>query len=135
MGHYGALPDFLTRLSPRFRTPSAAILTSTLVSSVFYATMRFLSENVLWDTITALGVMICFYYSITAFASVWYFRRQWFVSPANTFNQLVAPLIGGILLGALFCTTIVDSMDPAFGSGRSEEHTSELPSIMRISYA
>src|SRR3546814_4232025 len=32
MGHYGALPDFLTRLSPRFRTPSAAILTSTLVS-------------------------------------------------------------------------------------------------------
>src|SRR3546814_13554033 len=75
--------------------------------------MRFLSENVLWDTITALGVMICFYYSITAFASVWYFRRQWFVSPANTFNQLVAPLIGGILLGALFCTTIVDSMDPA----------------------
>src|SRR3546814_12426762 len=61
--------------------------------------------------------MICFYYSITAFASVWYFRRQWFVSPANTFNQLVAPLIGGILLGALFCTTIVDSMAPAFGSG------------------
>src|SRR3546814_5980190 len=88
MGHYGALPDFLTRLSPRFRTPSAAILTSTLVSSVFYATMRFLSENVLWDTITALGVMICFYYSITAFASV-----------------------------------------------RSEEHTSELQSLMRISYA
>src|SRR3546814_13598714 len=76
MGHYGALPDFLTRLSPRFRTPSAAILTSTLVSSVFYATMRFLSENVLWDTITALGVMICFYYSIAAFASVWYFRRR-----------------------------------------------------------
>src|SRR3546814_16596793 len=51
------------------------------------------------------------------FASVWYFRRQWFVSPANTFNQLVAPLIGGILLGALFCTPIVASMDPAFGSG------------------
>src|SRR3546814_10098264 len=87
-----------------------------------------------------LCVMICFYYSITAFASVWYFRRQWFVSPANTFNQLVAPLIGGILLGALFCTTVVDSMDPAFGSGsqvdgRSEEHTSELQSLMRISYA
>src|SRR3546814_20495662 len=64
MGHYGALPDFLTRLSPRFRTPSAAILTSTLVSSVFYATMRFLSENVLWDQITPPGVMICFSYKI-----------------------------------------------------------------------
>src|SRR3546814_18669397 len=32
-------------------------------------------------------------------------------------DLLVAPLIGGSLLGALFCTTIVDSMDPAFGSG------------------
>lgn len=117
MGHYGALPRALIRLSPRFRTPSVAILASTIVSSTFYAAMRFLSENVLWDTITALGIMICFYYSITAFASVWYFRRQWFVSPANLFNQLIFPLVGGIILGALFCTTIVDSMDPAFGSG------------------
>src|SRR3546814_1124024 len=106
MGHYGALPDFLTRLSPRFRTPSAAILTSTLVSSVFYATMRFLSEKVLWDTITPLGVMICFYYNISAFASGRYFPRQWFVSPANTFTKLVASLIGGILVGGRKSTRV-----------------------------
>src|SRR3546814_6195539 len=31
LGHYGALPDFVTRLSPRSRTPSAAILTSPLI--------------------------------------------------------------------------------------------------------
>ncbi|MCW6533905.1 APC family permease [Sphingomonas lycopersici] len=117
MGHYGALPDALTRIDPKYRTPSNAIFTSTFVSSLFYAVMRFLSAHVLWDTITALGIMICFYYSLTAFASVWYFRRQWFVSPANLFNQLICPLLGGIALAALFCTTIVDSMDPAFGSG------------------
>src|SRR3546814_19018578 len=57
MGHYGDLPDFLTRLSPRFRTPSAAILTSTLVSSVFFATLRFLSEQLLWATLTTLPVI------------------------------------------------------------------------------
>ena len=33
-----------------------------------------LSEDVLIDTIYALGLMIAFYYSLTAFACVWYFR-------------------------------------------------------------
>ena len=45
------------------------------MASVFYAVMRFISEDVLWDTITTLGMMICFYYGITAFACVWFFRR------------------------------------------------------------
>ncbi len=117
MGHYGALPRGLTWLSPRFQTPGAAILASTGISWVFYAVMRYVSENVLWDTVTALGIMICFYYSITAFASVWYFRRQWFAKPANIFNQLLAPLVGGLALAALFIRTMHDSMDPDFGSG------------------
>jgi amino acid transporter len=117
MAHYGALPSVLSAISPRFKTPSAAILTSTFVSSVFYAVMRFVSEHVLWDTVAALGIMICFYYSITAFASVWYFRRQWFKSRSNLFNQLVFPLVGGVMLAALFIRTIIDSMDPGFGSG------------------
>lgn len=117
MGHYGALPHGLTRISPKFGTPSVAIFVSTIVSSTFYATMRVLSEHVLWDTITALGIMICFYYSITALASVWYFRKQWFKSRANLFYQLIFPLVGGVVLGALFVTTIMDSLDPAFGSG------------------
>ncbi|QCY48284.1 APC family permease [Glutamicibacter creatinolyticus] len=38
------------------------------------------------DTILALGMIICFYYGITAFACVWYFRR--------TLRGL-APLLGG----------------------------------------
>ena len=117
MGHYGALPRQLAQISPRYGTPGVAIFTSTIVSSTFYAVMRIVSEHVLWDTITALGIMICFYYSITAFAAVWYFRRQWFVTRSNTFFQLIFPLIGGIILGALFCVTIVDSLDPNFGSG------------------
>lgn len=117
MGHYGALPNAFATISPRFKTPSVAILAAALVSSVFYAVMRIVSQSVLWDTITALGIMICFYYSITAFAAVWYFRRQWFKSTANLFFQLIFPLLGGLILGALFITTIFDSMDPGFGSG------------------
>lgn len=117
MSHYGALPRWLAGITPRHGTPGPAIFTSTLVSSLFYTVMRLLSEHVLWDTITALGIMICFYYAITAFAAVWYFRRCWFTSRANFLNQLLFPLIGGIILALLFGVTIVDSVDPAFGSG------------------
>ena len=117
MGHYDALPRPLARISPRYGTPSVAILASTIVSSAFYGIMRIVSEHVLWDTVAALGIMICFYYSITALAAVWYFRTQWFKSRSNFFNQLLFPLLGGISLAALFCRTISDSLDPAFGSG------------------
>lgn len=117
MGHYDALPRPLAAISPRYGTPHIAIFTSTIVSSVFYAAMRIVSEHILWDTVAALGIMICFYYSITAFACVWYFRTQWFKSRSNFLNQLVFPLIGGIGLAALFFRTIRDSLNPAYGSG------------------
>jgi amino acid transporter len=117
MGHYGALPVKFSRVSPRFLTPGYATIVSSVVASAFYAIMRFISEDVLWDTITALGMMICFYYGITAFAVVWYFRKQFLASARNFFFQLLFPLAGGIILAILFFTTIIDSMDPDYGSG------------------
>ena len=119
MGHYGALPEKFARVSPRFFTPGYATIVSAVVASVFYAVMRFLSENVLWDTITALGMMICFYYGITAFACVWFFRAVWFRSVRNVFFTLLFPLVGGVILAVLFFTTLIDSMDPDYGSGSS----------------
>jgi amino acid transporter len=117
MGHYGALPRRFAAVHPRYFTPGFATLISSVVASVFYAVMRFLSENVLWDTITALGMMICFYYGLTAFACVWYFRKQWFDSVRNVLFTFLFPLVGGVVLAVLFVTTLVDSMDPDYGSG------------------
>ena len=117
MGHYGALPGSFAKVSPRFFTPGYATIISAIVASAFYAIMRVVSENTLWDTILTLGMMICFYYGITAFACVWYFRRQWFDSVRNVFFTFLFPLVGGIILAVLFVTTLIDSMDPAYGSG------------------
>lgn len=119
MGHYGALPEKFARVSPRFFTPGYATIVSAVVASAFYAVMRFVSENVLWDTITTLGMMICFYYGLTAFAAVWYFRRTWFRSVREFFFTLLFPLVGGVILAVLFVTTLIDSMDPDYGSGSS----------------
>jgi amino acid transporter len=117
MGHYGALPPAFAKVSPRFFTPGYATIVSAIVASAFYAVMRFVNENVLWDTITTLGMMICFYYGITAFACVWYFRKQWFDSARSFFFTLLFPLVGGIILLVLFGITLVESLDPDYGSG------------------
>jgi amino acid transporter len=117
MGHYGALPRAFGEVSPRFRSPSVATLASAITAMALYAVMKVLSENALWDTISALGMMVCFYYGITGLAAVWYFRRSWFRSIRTALTRLVLPLLGGLTLLALFCKTAIDSIDPAYGSG------------------
>ena len=55
------------------------------------------------DTILTLGIMICFYYGLTAFACVWYFReRAGCASPFNIIFKLLCPLLGGLMLAAVF---------------------------------
>ena len=61
--------------------------------------------------------MICFYYGLTAFACVWYFRRELFASAFNIIFKLVFPLLGGLMLAAVFVISLIDSADPANGSG------------------
>jgi amino acid transporter len=117
MGHYKALPARYASISPRFRSPGFATIMAGAAAWVFYAVMRFVSDSVLSDTITALGLMVCFYYGITALACVWYFRQEAFSGARNFVLKFLAPLLGGIMLVVTFFTTAVDSIDPAFGSG------------------
>ena len=119
MGYYQALPPVFSKISPRFRTPSVATVTSAVAAGGFYTITRLISENALWDTITALGLMICFYYGITALACVWYFRKELFISARTTIFRFLFPLIGGVVLLVMFVQTAVDSLDPDYGSGNS----------------
>lgn len=118
MSHYEALPASIKKIHPKFKSPYIALMLSSIVASVFYAVMRFLSEDVLWDTITALGMMVCFYYGITALASPWYFRKQAFREGfKSVLGKIVFPGLGGLILLVVFVQTTIDSMDPDFGSG------------------
>ncbi|HCB59787.1 MAG TPA: amino acid transporter [Arthrobacter bacterium] len=117
MGHYGALPSRFATVSKRFGSPGYATIMAGLISGGFYAVMKVVSENALNDTILALGLMICFYYALTAFACTWYFRDSLFTSARNFFLRLVCPMLGGLLLTVVFIQTAVDSWAPEFGSG------------------
>ena len=119
MGHYRALPPRFAAISPRYLTPSTATIASAVAAGLFYAVTRLISENALWDTITALGLMICFYYGITAVACMWYFRRDLFSSARNIIFRFLFPALGGGFLLIMFGITAYDSLDPDYGSGSS----------------
>ena len=117
MGVYGAFPRKFAEVHPRHLTPSFATLAAGVGSGLYYTVLTVASENVLTDTILSLGIMICFYYGLTAFACVWYFRKQCFDSARSFFFTFLFPLVGGVILAVLFVITLVDSMDPDYGSG------------------
>ncbi|MDP9937293.1 amino acid transporter [Paenarthrobacter nicotinovorans] len=119
MGHYRAISPKFGRISPTFKSPSTATIAAAIAAAGFYVITRTVSENALWDTITALGMMICFYYGITALACVWYFRASAFSGVRSFFFKFLAPLLGGVILLVMFVKTAVDSLDPAYGSGSS----------------
>ena len=118
MGVYKALPDRLATMHPTHRIPSYATLVSGIGTAIFYTVMTIVSENVLVDTILSLGLMICFYYGITAFAAAWYFRRE-LVGVKAILLKGVAPVLGGLTLAAVFVKLVVDTVDPEYGSGGS----------------
>ncbi|MBC7442153.1 MAG: APC family permease [Ramlibacter sp.] len=117
MGHYQAFPKRFASISPRYKSPGFATVMAGIVAWGFYAVMRVLSTDVLTDTILTLGMMICFYYGVTAFACVWYFRSEAFGTIRAFLLKFLAPLIGGVILLVIFATTLYDSMNPDYGSG------------------
>ncbi|MCG8968147.1 APC family permease [Streptomyces sp. CL12-4] len=119
MATYEALPASYAQVHPRYRTPGRATVTAGIATGVFYTVMTLVSEHVLVDTIYALGLMICFYYALTAFACVWYFRADLLKSGRDLVFKGVFPVLGGVLLTAVFAKTLADMWDPAYGSGSS----------------
>lgn len=119
MGVYRALPQRFTRVHPTYKTPSYATLAAGIAAGTFYTVLTIVSEGVLTDTILSLGILICFYYGLTAFGCVWYFRRELFVDAYSVVFKLAFPLLGGLGLFAVFLVTLRDSASPDYGSGAS----------------
>ncbi|MEU2182293.1 APC family permease [Streptomyces thermolilacinus] len=119
MSTYEAFPPAFAKVHPVHKTPGRATVVAGVATGVFYSVMTLVSENVLVDTIYALGLMICFYYAITAFACVWFFRRELTGSVRDLLVKGVLPGLGGLMLTAVFAQTLMDMWDPAYGSGSS----------------
>ena len=115
MAVYGALPARFGEVHPRFRTPGFSTFVMGAVSIAFYVGMTFVSENILADTILSIGLAIAFYYGLTGYACVWYFRRDLFRSVRAFVEKGLLPLLGALLLTAAFVQSIFDMIDPDYG--------------------
>ncbi len=116
MAAYAALPSRFGQVHPRFRTPAFSTFVMGAVSIVFYVGMTLISENILADSIAALGLAIAFYYGITGYACVWYFRKELRRSARDLLVKGIMPLVGALLLTAAFVQSLVDMIQPDYGS-------------------
>jgi amino acid transporter len=104
MGVYKAVPKVFAKTHRKFLTPTWSTVLFGLVSIGIYLALNFVSAGtVIADSVSALGVMIAFYYGLTGFESVWYFRSSLSESSRNLWFRGILPLIGALMLwGAMF---------------------------------
>ena len=114
MASYKALPARFATIHPKYLTPSFGTIIAGIIAGTFYTVLTFVSESVLSDTILSLGLMICFYYGLTAIGCIWYFRKELFTSFYNFIFKFLFPLLGGLGLWFVFFVTIRDSANPEY---------------------
>ncbi|MGM9472386.1 APC family permease [Pseudarthrobacter sp. YS3] len=115
MGVYGALPPKFGEVHPRNQTPGFSTQVMGAAAVVYYVAMSFLSENLLSDSISAISLFIAFYYALTGFSCVRYFRGTLRSSARNLWFRGILPLAGALLLTAAFFISAVQMWDPAYG--------------------
>ena len=71
--------------------------------------------DALADSVASLGLAVAFYYGITAYACVWYFRRTLFTSARNLFFRGIFPLLGALAMTWAFFQSAYDMIQPDYG--------------------
>ncbi len=112
MARSDALPRRLADIHQRFRTPHVSTALIALLAIAWYVPANYISENFFFDTISALALMIAFYYALSGLACVVYYRRELFKSVKNFLFMGVGPIVGAGLLGWLFFESVKLFADP-----------------------
>ncbi len=115
MAAFKAIPSRFAKIHPKYLTPTESTIWMGGVSIVFYVGLTLVSENILADTIAAVGLMIAFYYGLTGFACAWFYRKTMWSKPRDILMQGVLPLLGGILLMVFFFIACNTYRDPDYG--------------------
>ena len=115
MAVYEALPKRFASVHPKYMTPAFGTIVMGAMALFFYLVLTFLSENALADSVASLGLAVAFYYGVTAFACVWYFRATLFSSTRNLFFRGIFPLLGGLSMAVAFGISAKDMIAPDYG--------------------
>ncbi|MFE6620225.1 APC family permease [Streptomyces sp. NPDC057740] len=113
MARRHALPAHFAHIHARFRTPDVSTWWVAAIAIAWYVVVRQISENALFDSLTALSLLIAFYYALTGVACAVYYRRHLTESVRNFLLIGLGPLVGAGLLVWLLVESIGDMSDPA----------------------
>ncbi len=116
MGAFKALPSSFANIHPRYLTPTVSTIWMGIVSIAFYVGMTLVSENILGDTIAAVGLLIAFYYGLTGFAAVWFYRHHIFDSGRDFLMKGLYPFLGGVMLLGAFIIASYQYAQPDYGT-------------------
>jgi amino acid transporter len=101
MAAYKAIPAAFAKIHPRYLTPTVSTLVMGAVSIALYIPFNYIAGgNPIGDAVTAIGLYIAFYYGLTAFSCVWYYRKTLTSSTRNLFMQGILPFLGGLIMYA-----------------------------------
>jgi amino acid transporter len=114
MAVYRAIPAKFGEVHPRYKTPGFATLVMGATAIAFYLVLSLISANALADSIASLGLAVAFYYGITAFSSVVYFRRTLFRSARDFFLRGLLPVLGGLGMVAAFVVASMEYINPEY---------------------
>jgi amino acid transporter len=115
MARQRAIPKAFGEVHPTHQTPGFSTILMGVVSIAWFIAVVAISTNVLGDSITALGFGIAFYYGLTGFACVFYYRRELLKSARNFFYVGVLPFLGGAILTGIFWKAFFDYKKPDAG--------------------
>jgi amino acid transporter len=99
MAAYKAIPTSFAKIHPKHLTPTVSTIVMGVVSIILYVPMNYLSGgNVIYDAVTAIGLYIAFYYGLTAFECVWYYRKTLTHNARDLWMQGILPGLGGLIM-------------------------------------
>ncbi|MDW5595088.1 APC family permease [Conexibacter stalactiti] len=134
MARADAMPAAFGRIHPRYLTPHVSTIVIGVVATVWYVGVSAFSENFLFDTLTALALMIAFYYALTGIACVIHYRRELTRSVRAFLFIGVAPAIGALVLGYLWVKATIDYADPETSYTGSAIFGIGLPTVIGIGF-
>lgn len=108
MARQGAMPEALGRVHSRFKTPHVSTIVIGVIATVYYVAFNLLSQNFLFDSLTALAIVIAFYYALTGFACAIYYRKELRKSFKNLLFIGIAPVTGALILTGLFFKAVYE---------------------------
>jgi amino acid transporter len=112
MAAHKALPQVFGKIHAKYKTPLWGTIILTALSILWYVLLTWVNEDLLWDAISALGILVCLTYGGTGLASTVYYRKELLKSTKNFILMGLVPGIGGIMLLLILVKVLYDDWKP-----------------------